>query len=75
MVGASGTSRPTTTEAMADADITDTRPNRSDSTLAGITASASMPVVAETARAAPAGVRSKLAGQLGQAGLGGIHRD
>lgn len=52
---ASGMSSPTTALSIAESAITRTRPNRSDSTLAGTIMIASMPVVADTVSAAAAG--------------------
>ncbi|SKZ56259.1 Uncharacterised protein [Mycobacteroides abscessus subsp. abscessus] len=57
--GAHGSSSPMTEAATADPTMRRTRPYRSDSALAGMIATASRPVVSETARADVVGETSK----------------
>lgn len=65
MEGDNGSTRPIRAEASADHVITRVRPNRSDKALAGMIASASRPVVAETLSADTAGDTEKSVASAG----------
>ena len=68
--GASGSSRPSTTDNVTDAMMTGRRPTISDSAAIGSTATASAPVATETASDAEPGSRWYCSASCGSTGCG-----